>query len=162
MAAAFSLDLTICEIPPDTPTSVASSPPALHCRAMAMARRRSDVPDRGGGSNVPDHGGGSSGNRACVEWLEAQGDRIDDNARAAFLRLNDHAMWQVARQGDVERSKQLIGRITKILRENPGLNVGAQGAPWGRSRKKIRPGSSSVSPWQEEPAGMPEGVVCQW
>ena len=79
----------------------------------------------------------------CLAWLTAQ-QCVDDDARTAFLQLGTAAMWEVARQGPVQRSKQLIGRITALANSNPNWNTGSGGEMWGRPRNSKRPCSDAT------------------
>ena len=95
----------------------------------------------------------SAETRPPLEWLAAQGDNVDERARVAFRRLNPEVQAEVAAAGPVQRSKQLIGRITKVMRENPGLNMGCAGSPWGRGPRGRKRGRVT----EEQPRAPAEG-----
>ena len=86
-------------------------------------------------------------------WLEQQGRAVDADARAAFRSLSLWAQEAVMVMDTrrLERPRQLIGRIKKVMRDHPGQPV-ATGGWFSHARPgkftSPRPPTCRPPPWQ--------------
>ena len=66
--------------------------------------------------------------KQCTDWLKDQRCLDDDQAaRNAFLRTALWVQQLVVQSGRITRPAQLVGRISKIARENPQAALGPGG-----------------------------------
>ena len=94
-------------------------------------------------------------------WLERQGRAVDADARAAFRSLSlwaqEAVMVMDARR--LERPRQLIGRIKKVMRDHPGQPVATSG--WFSHARpaftRPRPPACRPPPWQLDRAHRARG-----